>query len=66
MPPLAAAFTSSRIFLYAMFSVVATITTIANACRNYSNFYSVAIYLSRSGRSLLVSYEYMSCDSHIQ
>ncbi|KAJ3554227.1 hypothetical protein NM688_g3218 [Phlebia brevispora] len=54
MPPLSAAFTSNRIFLYAALSVIATLTTIANACRNYSNFYSVAIYLSRSGRSLLV------------
>ncbi|KAJ7039245.1 hypothetical protein C8F04DRAFT_1209279 [Mycena alexandri] len=28
--------------------------TIANACRNYSNFYSVAIYLSKSSRSVLI------------
>ncbi|PSR72157.1 hypothetical protein PHLCEN_2v11949 [Hermanssonia centrifuga] len=52
--PLTAAFTSNRIFLYAVFSTVATLTTVANACRNYSNFYAVMVYLSKSGRSLLV------------
>ena len=54
LPPITSAFTSSRIFLYTLLSLVATITTVANACRSHSSFYSVAIYLSRSGRSLLV------------
>ncbi|KAJ7287351.1 hypothetical protein C8J57DRAFT_1430947 [Mycena rebaudengoi] len=43
-----------RIFLYAVFSFFAVSVTIANALRNYSNFYSVAIYLSKSSRSVLV------------
>ena len=54
MQPFTSAFTANRIFLYAVFSTVATVATIANACRTYSNFYSVSVYLSRSGRSLLV------------
>ncbi|KAI0768646.1 hypothetical protein BD413DRAFT_715661, partial [Trametes elegans] len=50
--PLTAA--SSRIFLYSVFSTLALAATIANACRAHSNFYSVAIYLSNSSRSVLV------------
>lgn len=45
---------SHRIQLYSVASVVAVSAVILNALRNYSNFYSVAIYLSRSGRSVLV------------
>ncbi|KAJ7675108.1 hypothetical protein B0H17DRAFT_1207966 [Mycena rosella] len=45
---------SHRIFLYALFSFFAVSATIANALRNYSNFYSVAIYLSKSSRSVLI------------
>lgn len=55
MQPLTSAFTANRIFLYAVFSTFATLATIGNACRIHSNFYSVSVYLSRSGRSLLVS-----------
>ncbi|KAJ7188475.1 hypothetical protein C8R46DRAFT_1054811 [Mycena filopes] len=47
-------FTSHRIILYAIFSFFAVSATIANACRNYSNFYSVAIFLSKSSRSVLI------------
>ncbi|KAJ7755701.1 hypothetical protein DFH07DRAFT_743121 [Mycena maculata] len=45
---------SHRIFLYALFSFFAVSVAIANALRNYSNFYSVAIYLSKSSRSVLI------------
>lgn len=55
LQPLAPAFTSNRILWYSVFSTLVTSLAIANACQNYSNFYSVAVYLSRSGRSLLVS-----------
>ncbi|CDO76688.1 hypothetical protein BN946_scf184677.g8 [Trametes cinnabarina] len=54
MQPLTAAVTSNRIFLYSVFSTFAVAATIANACRAQSNFYSVAIYLSKSSRSVLV------------
>lgn len=30
------------------------LAAIANACRKQSNFYSITVFLSRSGRSLLV------------
>ncbi|KAJ6555499.1 hypothetical protein B0H10DRAFT_1847897 [Mycena sp. CBHHK59/15] len=45
---------SHRILLYAIFSLFAVSGAIANALRNYSNFYSVAIYLSKSSRSVLI------------
>ncbi|KAJ7124912.1 hypothetical protein C8R44DRAFT_587509, partial [Mycena epipterygia] len=45
---------SHRIILYAIFSFFAVSAAIANALRNYSNFYSVAIYLSKSSRSVLI------------
>ncbi|KAI8975926.1 hypothetical protein BD414DRAFT_446868 [Trametes punicea] len=54
MQPLTAAVTSNRIFLYSIFSTFAVAATIANACRAHSNFYSVAIYLSKSSRSVLI------------
>lgn len=50
----AQAVTSQRFFLYAALSTLAVVAVIANACRNYSNFYSVAIYLGKSGRSVVV------------
>ncbi|PFH52002.1 hypothetical protein AMATHDRAFT_141066 [Amanita thiersii Skay4041] len=43
-----------RIIAYSLFSSLALALTISNAFRNYSNFYSVAIYLSKSSRSVLV------------
>ncbi|KAJ3574657.1 hypothetical protein NP233_g1625 [Leucocoprinus birnbaumii] len=65
MPPLDAALrerthslfrslVSHRIQLYSLISTLAVSAVILNALRNYSNFYSVAIYLSKSGRSVLV------------
>ncbi|KAL6308184.1 hypothetical protein BKA93DRAFT_765822 [Sparassis latifolia] len=54
LQPLTAAMTSNRIFLYFVFSVLAVVGAVANACRNHSNFYSVTVYLSRSGRSVLI------------
>ncbi|KAF9484482.1 hypothetical protein BDN70DRAFT_872509 [Pholiota conissans] len=44
---------SHRIFLYTIVSLVSVSTVIINALKNYSNFYSVAIYLSKSSRSVL-------------
>lgn len=55
MQPLANVVTTQRFTLYALASTIAVVAVIANACRNYSNFYSIAVYLGRSGRSVLVS-----------
>ncbi|KAF7315296.1 hypothetical protein MIND_00044100 [Mycena indigotica] len=46
--------TTHRILVYSLFSFLAVSTAITNALRNYSNFYSVAIYLSKSSRSVLI------------
>ena len=54
---------SHRILLYSLVSTVAVCAAIANALKNYSNFYSVAIYLSRSSRSVLVSTTHDSLSS---
>lgn len=51
---IAGSLNSHRIFLYTIVSSVAVSAAIANALKNYSNFYSVAIYLSKSSRSVLV------------
>ncbi|KAF5351828.1 hypothetical protein D9756_007401 [Leucocoprinus leucothites] len=45
---------SHRIQLYSLVSIVAVSAVVLNTLRNYSNFYSVAIYLSKSGRSVLI------------
>lgn len=45
---------SHRIQLYSFVSLLAVSGVVLNALRNFSNFYSVAIYLSKSGRSVLV------------
>ena len=55
MQPFANVVTAQRFTLYALASTIAVVAVIANACRNYSNFYSIAVYLGRSGRSVLVS-----------
>ncbi|KAK0504950.1 hypothetical protein EDD18DRAFT_1316142 [Armillaria luteobubalina] len=44
---------SHRILLYGTLSTVAVCAAVANALKNYSNFYSVTIYLSKSSRSVL-------------
>jgi hypothetical protein len=44
-----------RFLLYTLLSTLAVSTAIGNALRTHSNFYSVAIYLSKSNRSVLVS-----------
>ncbi|EED79417.1 predicted protein, partial [Postia placenta Mad-698-R] len=54
LQPFTSAVTSNRILLYSVFGTAALVGTVANACRTYSNFYSVTIYLSRSSRSVLV------------
>lgn len=43
-----------RIFFYTFISLVSVSAVITNALKNYSNFYSVAIFLSKSSRSVLV------------
>ncbi|KIJ39851.1 hypothetical protein M422DRAFT_32454 [Sphaerobolus stellatus SS14] len=45
---------SNRLLLYAVFSTSAVSLVIFNAFWNFSNFYSIAVYLSRSNRSVLV------------
>ncbi|KZP34269.1 hypothetical protein FIBSPDRAFT_923812 [Athelia psychrophila] len=52
--PISASLSSHRILLYSVVSALAVSAAIANALKNHSNFYSVAIYLSRSNRSVLV------------
>ena len=46
-----------RVFFYTLVSLVSVLAVITNALKNYSNFYSVAIYLSKSSRSVLVGSE---------
>jgi hypothetical protein len=50
-----ASLTSHRIILYTLVSTVAVSVAIANALKNQSNFFSVAIHLSNSNRSVVVS-----------
>ncbi|KAH8979116.1 hypothetical protein EDB92DRAFT_1806715 [Lactarius akahatsu] len=45
---------SHRVFLYSFASTLAVSATVLNALQNQSNFYSVAVYLSKSGASVLV------------
>ena len=47
---------SHRVFLYTFASTLAVSATVANALQNQSNFYSVAVYLSKSGASVLVAF----------
>lgn len=61
MQPLAASFNAHRILVYTLVSTVAVSAAIANALKNHSNFYSVAIYLSKSNRSVLVGFQYDHC-----
>jgi hypothetical protein len=52
---LAGSVNSHRLLLYGFLSTIAMSAAIVNALKNHSNFYSVAIYLSKSSRSVLVS-----------
>ena len=45
-----------RILVYSLVSTVAICAAVANALRLQSNFYSVAIHLSKSNRSVLVRF----------
>ena len=47
---------SHRISFYSFVSIVAVVGVITNALKNYSNFYSVTIFLSKSSRSILVTF----------
>ncbi|KAF8659224.1 hypothetical protein AX16_001884 [Volvariella volvacea WC 439] len=51
---LASSLNSHRILLYTLLSISAVGVAVLNALQNYSNFYSIAIYLSKSSRSVLV------------
>ncbi len=46
---------SHRVFFYTFASTLAVSATVINALQNHSNFYSVAVYLSKSGASVLVT-----------
>jgi len=52
--PIAGSLLSHRLLLYTLSSTVAVTATIINALQKHSNFYSVAVYLSKSNRSVLV------------
>ena len=52
---------SHRVFLYTFASTLAVSATVANALQNQSNFYSVAVYLSKSGASVLVAFSCIFC-----
>jgi len=52
---------SHRVFLYTLASSLAVSATVANALQNQTNFYSVAVYLSKSGASVLVAYSCPLC-----
>ena len=50
---------SHRVFLYTFASTLAVSTTVFNALQSQSNFYSVGVYLSKSGASVLVAYTHV-------
>lgn len=52
--PIVASFNYHKVLLYGLVSTIAVSVTISNALRYHSNFYSVAIYLSKSNRSVLI------------
>jgi E3 ubiquitin-protein ligase synoviolin len=52
---------SHRVLFYTLTSTVAVSATIASALQDHSNFYSVAVYLSKSGRSVLVRFSDVCC-----
>ena len=47
---------SHRFGFYSFVSTIAVVAVITNALKNYSNFYSVTIFLSKSSRSILVTF----------
>jgi E3 ubiquitin-protein ligase synoviolin len=49
-----ASFNYHKVLLYGLVSTIAVSATISNALRYHSNFYSAAIYLSKSNRSVLI------------
>lgn len=55
MPPFPLRFLNShRIFFYSAISFISVCAVVANALKNFSNFYAIAIHLSKSSRSVLV------------
>lgn len=53
--PLSAVMNSHRMATYALFSSILVGLVVINGFRKHSNFYSIAVYLSRSNGSVLVS-----------
>ncbi|KAL4074300.1 hypothetical protein V8B97DRAFT_1930850 [Scleroderma yunnanense] len=45
---------SHKMLLYALVSSIAVTTTVVNALKRHSNFYSLAIYLSKSNRTVII------------
>lgn len=58
---LAGSLISHRLLLYTLSSTVAVSAVIANALRIHSNFYSITVYLSKSGHSVLVRHSIAAC-----
>ena len=54
---------SHRFGFYSFVSVIAVVGVITNALKNYSNFYSVTIFLSKSSRSILVTFHLLPITS---
>ncbi|KAI5123985.1 hypothetical protein M0805_006396 [Coniferiporia weirii] len=50
----ASSVTSHRVLLYGVFSVGVVLAVVANALKKHSNFYSVAVYLSKSNGTVVV------------
>jgi E3 ubiquitin-protein ligase synoviolin len=56
---------SHRVLLYVVFSILALAITTFNALRDHSNFFSVAIHLAKSSRSLLVRSSLQTQQNHL-
>ncbi|TDL24187.1 hypothetical protein BD410DRAFT_111888 [Rickenella mellea] len=54
LQPYISAFAPHRVFVYSIISSAALLAVIANALRNHSNFYAVAVFLSKSNGTVLV------------
>lgn len=54
-----------RLLLYVVFSLGAVAAVIANALKRQSNFYSVAVFLSRSNGSVVVCLNSVAFDTSV-
>ena len=55
LPEYASSLTSHRLLLYGALSSAAVAAVISNALDRHNNFYSIAVYLSKSNGSVVVS-----------